>query len=359
MMIDVRKNLSGLVLLSAGLLGACSVQSSDTQVNTMDTFEARKAVKGDDGSVATTLGEPVAVSVAVKQEEKPVINDWMLSVEPVKRAFMIGEPVVVRVKLQNVSDEPLEVAPLLQPEFQQTTYTITRLDTGASAPFVPAARYLALPAAFSRVFQPGEFVEEEVKLIASKAGWMFKWPGEYEIAVDFDASTSGANVMGNHSTLITVLSGNADDQAAAKLIMDGEAALLLYWEQGDHATDGLAALGEIISRYPQTIHALYAHFALGSNDAQPFFNGEFTRPPRAKSAIGHLEQVRAILASADAPVLPAALRAATYSRLASSYVLAGQADRARAVLDEFLAEYAADPVMTSAMEQIREQRAGL
>ena len=359
MMIRSGKHLSSLVLLSAGWLAACSGQTIDTNMNPMDAFEAHTAVKGDDGSVATTLGDPAPVQVTSPQTDRPMVNDWMLSIEPIKPEFVIGEPVVVRVKLQNISNEPLEVAPLLQPEFGQTQYTITRLETGGSAPYVPAARYLALPVTFMKTFQPGEFVEEEVKLVASKAGWMFKWPGAYEIRVDFDASTSGANLMGTHSAVITIRDGNADERAAAELMMNGEAPLLVYWEQGDHVTDGLTALETIADRYPSTIHALYANFALGSNDAQPFFNGKFTRPPRARSAVARLEAVRAVLASPDAPVVPATLRTRTYTRLADAYQELGLTDRARAVLNEYVSLYASDPVMASGVAGVRDRLAHL
>ncbi len=359
MTIRVGKHFSGLILLSAGLLAACTAQTNDPSMNPMDAFEAHKVAKGDDGSVATTLGDPAPAQVVTEQQDKPVINDWMLSVEPVKSEFVIGEPVVIRVKLQNVSDEAREAAPLLQPEYGQTRYTITRLETGGSAPYLPAVRYLALPATFMKTFQPGEFVEEEVQLVASKAGWMFKWPGKYEIQADFDDSTSGANLMGTHATIITIRDGNADERAAADLMMNGEAPLLVYWEQGDHATDGIAALETIAARYPATIHALYANFALGSNDAQPFFNGKFTRPPRARSAAARLEKVREVLASPNAPVVPAGLRTRTYTRLAEAYQQLGQPDQARAVLDEYLTLYASDPVMASGLSKVRDMMASL
>ncbi len=359
MMIDVKKNLSGLILASVGLLGACSVQTSDSSLNSMDAFEARKAAKTDDGSVATMLAQPVAPESVAVRKDRPVVNEWMLSVEPIKSTFLLGEPIVVRVRLENVSDEPLEVAPLLQPEFQQTRYTITRLETGGSAPFLPAARYLTLPATHMRTFQPGEYVEEEVRLIASKAGWMFKWPGKYEITVDFDASTSGANLMGTHSAIVTVRAGNEQEQAAGRIMMEGEAPLLLYWEQGDHATDGLARLERIIADYPGTLHAVYAHFALGSNDAQPFFNGKTTREPRLESAIEHLQAVRQALRAPNAPVVPAHMRTATYERLADSLASAGQVGLARTVLDEFLSLYADDPTMADGVAHIRTLRASI
>ena len=354
MMTNVRRGAVALAFCSLGMMAACQSNSPDSTQSEMAAFEARKLSKTDDGSVAVPLPQPeIDAYTTSSMHDMNVVNDWMLQVEPIKASFMLGEPVVLRVTLENVSDKPLTITPFLQPEFAQTSYTVTRLDAEISMRYEPSAQLLALPVLHERTFQPGESVTEEVKLIASKAGWMFRWEGRYEIEVDFDGATSGVNHMGTHAAVIDVLAGSEANRAAAELTMNGETPLLLWWEQGDHLTEGLAQLEKLTQDYPNTIHSLYAHFVLGSNYAQSFFNGKTRRPAQPALAVPHLETVRARLVAPDAPVMSEGFRFSAFDKLASSYRALGRDADAHAALKDFVSLYGHDTTMSDSVAKVR------
>lgn len=350
---------SGLLALS--LLVGCETEpvsngSSDRASQPALTaeqaaFEARKR------ALPAEAGDPVAdPAQALSQEtdhrSQEVTQGWQLSVSADKDAFVLGEPVNVRISLQNVSADARDATALLQPEFRQITYRVTAPD-GAESVFQPIAQFCTLPILARKTFAPGEKVEQELKLFAARGGWMFDAPGDYRISAEFNGPASARQLLSN-TVHIRVTEGTAQEQKEAQKLMNGEAALLLQWERGDQLTQGLKVLEQVASEAPNTIHGFYAHFVLGNNLSQEFFNGKETRAAQPEAALAHLTAARdALYARFDAG-MSTHVRETLHLQLIHTLKQLGRPQQAHEVAAAFAQRYAEDVHMAVSLETIRQ-----
>ena len=93
-------------------------------------------------------------------------------------AFAFLEPVVIELKLKNVSDRPIRVDEGLAFDGSHTTVVIKREGQPARA-HVPFARYLLAPK--RTVLQPGESVYASHFVSAGLNGWSLAEPGKYVV----------------------------------------------------------------------------------------------------------------------------------------------------------------------------------
>lgn len=326
-------------------------------VASLDAFEQAKQHKIPTGPAI----DPDAVAVLeetrsaeVPEEVREVAPGWVLGLSALKSQVLLGEPVSVRVSLQNIAAEAQDASALLLPEFHMVRYSVIAPD-GSEHAFQPIAQYCTLPALARKTFQPGEKVSEEVRVFAARGGWVFDQPGTWQIRAAFEGEGKDAPRMLSNSISLRVLPGAPAEQAAARQLMEGQAALLLHWERGDHLTEGVRTLEQVAAQVPGSIHALYSHYVLGNNWAQSFFNGKQDRTARPLDAIRELEAARALVLQGLDAGLPAGVRGNLYRTLASSYDAVGQGAKAEAIRQEALQRYASDPGMA---DQLRTLKAG-
>jgi hypothetical protein len=183
--------------------------------------------------------------------------------------------------LQNNSANPVELPQYLSPNYYDVSYEIDGID------FKPWMMADALKP--TKVFAANEVIREEIKLFFGSKGWTFKTAGAYKIT---------AKVMGQASNTLTinvVKPNNTQDEAAAKLLLDSnDAGYFLLFEGGEHLTDGMQRLEEIVDNYPNSVLAAYANQALGNNLLVEFTNfatGAY-RPINVAKALSYLESVK-------------------------------------------------------------------
>lgn len=348
--VAVRRWGSGVLAVSMMLLGtACqSGQTPDSSgavsAASLDAFEAQKQRKTPTGpaldSDSVLLLDDEAQRLEEQTEQREVASGWQLSLTAPKTQVLLGEPVTVQVSLQNIAAEAQDASALLLPEFQMVRYSVIAPD-GSEHAFQPIAQYCTLPALARKTFQPGEKVSEDVRVFAARGGWVFDEPGVWQIRASFEGEGRAAPHMLSNSVKVVVLPGTVAEQAAARQLMQGEAALLLQWERGDHLKDGLRTLEQVAAQVPGSIHALYAHYVLGNNLAQGFFDGKTERPARPQEAIAHLEAARSLMVGGLDAGLPASIRGNVYRQLAASYDALGQKAQAQTVRQEGSSRYGA------------------
>lgn len=325
---------------------------ADSAVTSKAAFERLKgAAPQDAGEPAPLLEVDVEPLAEIERVEAEVARGWQLQLTASKQQFVLGEPVSVQIALQNISAEAMDATARLSPEFRLLTYTVVTPDGNEHA-FHPIAEFCTLPILAKKTFQPGERVSEEVKLFAARGGWMFDAPGDYLVKADFVGQSAQSHHLLSNTLRIQVLPGSVDEQQAARQVMEGQAALLLQWERGDHLTAGLKSLETVAAQYPSTVHAFYAQYVLGNNLAQSFLNGKVERPADPVQAIGHLESARsALYARFDAGMSPR-VRENLHEQLINSYRALGKGAAARGVAVDFTRRYASDAAMAPAIERL-------
>ncbi|MCZ6666573.1 MAG: M20/M25/M40 family metallo-hydrolase, partial [Gammaproteobacteria bacterium] len=115
-----------------------------------------------------------------------------LTVRGRKAMMELGEPVVVELKLKNISDEPIPVHTNLAASDGYVELAVTN-PKGERRPFVPFAHTRVR---ISRILlESGEAIYEPVKLILGQFGCPFKQPGPYRIEASYtniDGGTAAA-----------------------------------------------------------------------------------------------------------------------------------------------------------------------
>lgn len=354
----VMAKVSMVCMLLAGLV-ACQVDQENVGMSggassSLQSFEALKAAKPQDNSPLMVLdeGDDEALIADETRDEGAQVTGWQLQLRTGRSVFKLGEPVFVQVSLQNTAGEAQNASALLQPEFRMLTYTVTAPD-GSQHVFQPIAEFCTLPLLARKTFQPGEQVQEEVRLFAARGGWMFDQPGDYLISVEFTGPSRAARQLLSNSLRVRIEPGSEREQAAARRLMEGEAALLLQWERGDHLERGLKVLDEVRTQYPGTIHAFYAEYVLGNNLAQSFLNGKVERPAVPEAALAHLQTAHRMMVQGMDQGLSTHVRSNLTERLVDVLLQLQRQAQAREVALDFVSRYASEPSMTEAREQMQ------
>jgi hypothetical protein len=109
----------------------------------------------------------------------------VLQIKASKANYVLAEPVVLYVSIQNTSNEAIELPVLnLLPMYDEVKYKIHRLEDNNNNPIRPFRPF----ARAHRIFieppveelAPGQFFGAEVKLFFGGRGWTFAEPGTYE-----------------------------------------------------------------------------------------------------------------------------------------------------------------------------------
>ena len=220
----------------------------------------------------------------------------VLQIKASKANYVIAEPVVLYVSIENTSNEAIELPVLdLRPMYDEAEYKIRRLEDNNNSPIPPfrpfgRAHRIFIDPPYEEL-APGLFLTAEVKLFLGAWGWTFAKPGTYEVK----AYARGGLVS---NTITIRIPAPTDEQTAqaAKLFLESphELGLLLLWEGGDHLTDGIRRLEQVASQYPDTPHATYANLVLGTRLIDKFSNfvENRLRPEDPAGAIPFLEKAK-------------------------------------------------------------------
>ncbi len=194
----------------------------------------------------------IALSLFSVQAEEGLV----LKIEASKTEYLLGEPVVLYVSLQNTSEEVRELPFFLGPMAGYVDYQIKYPDNSKKS-FEPSViGDLIEP---MKAVAPGERLIGEAKLFYGASGWTFEQPGPYEITAKMFRSSLSSTVF------ITVQAPIDESTAnAAQLFLESEdVGFLLFFEGGD-ILEAIQRLEQVATEYPETPHATYANQVLGS-----------------------------------------------------------------------------------------------
>lgn len=339
--------------LSAGRLAALPqglvMQKAEVFKTALADHEAAKKSEKPDGVARVAVFDPEEegeTQVDLQNELKPS-EGLRLTLSLPKEDYVIGEPVIVRATIENVSDHNLRLPPLLDPQFQYNHFVMTS-PSGKTLGFSPIAIACSRGEMQVQTMAPGEKHVEDVPIFFHKDGWLFGEVGTYRIQSLFRGITEDSTRVDSNTVSLTVHAGTPADQEAAKLIMGHDQGLFVMWGQGDHLEEGIDALNTIATRYPETTLAAYARYALGSNMSTDFLDGRYARVRKAdpQAVLSDLLPLEARLKGDDAPVLSPDMIKGTFEKVADAYAQLGQRDAARQTLRDMLRTQTDNPVLS-------------
>lgn len=181
--------------------------------------------------------------------------------------FDIGVPVHLELKLENISDRPIEVFDRLQPEEGLLRVVIERPD-GEIVNFVPPLRRLMTPPEPTEV-APGESTFASIGLSFGSKGHQFAQPGEYLITVFFPCFPLGFVATATHRIRIAHPLTRGSEELA-HLLTSQEAAQFLYYGGSRRNPEVTERLMEATERYVESDPVAVRHIAaaLGRNAAR-------------------------------------------------------------------------------------------
>ena len=202
-----------------------------------------------------------------------------------KSSFQLVEPLVVNVELKNESSRPMKVVKYLAPDYQFTTYEVTK-PGGEQIPY-RSLTILNVRQDLYTTLGPGESLFKRAKIFFGNKGWVFDEPGTYKATATHTA-LEGNHIRSNELALEIKSPPDEAHRRATELMLTGQAGIFLLWEGGDQFSEGISNLEKVVRQLSETVHATYANYALGANLSQD--QGE--RKADLEKATTYLERAR-------------------------------------------------------------------
>jgi hypothetical protein len=232
-------------------------------------------------------------------------------------SFEWGEPVRVEIKVKNVSTQPQQLMPLLQPEDGSLSIYMARPGGEFVRYKPPLLRYRTAPAAR---LAPGESLYATALLSFGATGFQFQNPGTHLLRGYLDVPGVGPIISAARTVRIRRPVERSTEELG-ELLFSYPAAKLLYFGRTERQAGTISRFREAAEKYAATDPVLVRHMraALGTNALGPFKyvtakGGKrmvVTRPPQMKLGAAHLQ-------AALEPVTPAGRTVfdnITYNRL--------------------------------------------
>jgi hypothetical protein len=213
---------------------------------------------------------------AVSRLLDPAGHPLKLRLEAEKRAYQVGEPVVLTVGLHNEGPEPLKVVPLLGPEYRFLTIELRAPGSDRFEPFHPGVLADGRGTT-ARMLAPGDSIHDEAKVFFGAEGWTFRQPGTWTVRADFpaggrdDAGFGEANgrIQSVPIEIEVVAPRTALERRAKDLVWGHQQGVFLLLGGGDHLTKGRTQLAALANDIPTAAQAPAAKLALGTAALDP------------------------------------------------------------------------------------------
>jgi hypothetical protein len=130
--------------------------------------------------------------------------------------------------------------------------------------------------------------------------------------------------------------------------MGKEQGKFLLFESGDHLTDGISSLHNLVNKFPESQLANYANFALGKNFATDFKDFQKGRIRKAKTdkSIAYLNKTRN-------KEIGSYFKKETFFTLANLFRKSNNIPAATKTLDEFIETSLHDPKLSNCINKAK------
>jgi hypothetical protein len=196
-----------------------------------------------------------------------------------KPLFEFLEPVVLELKLTNVTSEPQIVPDSVLSSADHMTIVVKKQGRPARQ-FLPYARYCRQ--AKQRVLAPGESLYESLFVSVDRTGWHVAEPGNYLVQVALHLVPE--DVVSNPLALRVAPPHGYDEDVLAQDFFSDSVGRILTFDGSRFLEAGLDTLRDVTERFPGRRVALHAHIALANGAARDFKQLVLGEGPRQMTA---------------------------------------------------------------------------
>jgi hypothetical protein len=281
-----------------------------------------------------------------------------LEIEPVKKSFIMGEPVVVEVKLRCMDMNGRVVNANIHPRYDQVRVGIMK-PNGKIVAYEPVAHNCVLP-------KEVQLTKEDNTAYASayigygKEGFYFDQPGFYRIKAAY--RTFEGSIIQSEEISIRVKSPvTATEDEIADKYFTTDAGMLFYLLGSDAETlkEGMEDFKLVSEKYKNNPLSIYAEMVIGVNEAMKFkvvdpeINKVVVRKRNLTAAKSKLGKV--ISASKGNEGVDNITLNWLYRHLAKGYLLEGDEKTAKSTLKEMEDTFKAKKLKPAVMQTISKQ----
>jgi hypothetical protein len=276
--------------------------------------------------------------------------------------FEFLEPVVLELKLTNISSQPKLISDKLLSELDHMIVTIKK-DGQPARQFSPYAQYCWKTQL--RVLMPGESTYQSLFASVGKGGWEIAEPGYYTIQVALHLEDTEEDLISNPLRLRIAPPRGYDEEFLAQDFFSEDVGRILTFDGSQVLTKGNDTLREVSAKLSDRSVAFHAKVALASAIAKEYklLDLEDPKHPKVRVISSQVEEARQEFAEAltNKPKMAAeSLGHIDYKYYADRYSswLGKQGDTSSAanVQDELLTTLSSRNVTKPVLEEIKKQR---
>jgi hypothetical protein len=182
-----------------------------------------------------------------------------LRVDRPRPAFEFLEPVVLELKLTNVSDQPVTVDEGVLDAGDDMTVIIKKHGKPARQ-WVPYARYCRKKR--QRVLKPGQSVQQSLFAAAGRNGWDVAEPGRYDLQVALHLRSE--DLVSNHLPLRIAAPRSFEEESLAQDFFSDAVGRILAFDGSQCLESGNDTLQEVVERFADCAAARHARVALAT-----------------------------------------------------------------------------------------------
>lgn len=313
---------------------------------------------GNNWAVGAGLESPEASKNGLSTDVIENNTGLALEIEPVKTVYKLGEPVVVEIKLRNMTKMDKEVNSHIHPKFDFVRIGI-KDSNGMVKQYEHIGHYLT---AEDKVVlnQDNDTLYASAYIGYGKDGFYFAQAGTYTLKAAFQ--TEDGSIIHSEEVSIRVKSpiDNVDDEIADIYLKDevGMQFTLLGSDSPEIAS-GLELLKKVSEKYSKNDLSVYADLVLGANKAivfktiNPDTKSVEVRERNTKQAEAHLNKVFD-KSKGENGIDNITLNWA-FRQLATAYFRENKEDQATSVLKKMTTTFEAKDLRTQVIERIEQQ----
>ncbi|NEP86194.1 MAG: hypothetical protein F6K18_04810 [Okeania sp. SIO2C2] len=217
-----------------------------------------------------------------------------LRVNKQRPVFQFMEPVVLELKLKNISHQPRSVEKSILKDIGHMTVNITRNQSETKQ----YRSYSQLCFTDEKIIlQPGESLYSNLFLSAGSLGWYIADPGAYEITVALSVEREddeGKEIVSSSFSLIVLrpdLQRRREEEKLAQDVFNDDVGRILAFQGSRILGSGNDTLQELTERFPQASAVPHAQVALAVPKLKKFKTMDFSNgQPQVKVQDAKLEE---------------------------------------------------------------------
>ena len=285
-----------------------------------------------------------------------------LELQPVKKSYSLGEPVVVEIKLRCMDMNGKVVNGTIHPKYDYVRIAILK-PNGKTALYEPFAHNCMLPKD-TPLDQENNSVYASAYIGYGKDGFYFDQPGFYKLKAAYQVQ-DGSILQSDEMTIRVKSPVTAQEDEIADLYFTSDAGKLFYLLGSDAETlkQGVADMQTVHEKYKNHPLSIYAEMVLGVNEAMRFKTVDtesrkvLVRKRNLTSAKTKLHKV--INASKGSEGVDNITLNWLFRHLAKGYLLEGDDKAAKATLKEMEDTFKAKKLRPVIQQTIAKQAAAV